>query len=125
MAALAVSVPPLRERPEDTAALISHFLTHYARRNDRAIAGITAEAINVLQGYSWPGNVRELAAEIERLVLYTDEGSYIGVEHINARICPSAARAPTKHAQPAPRTSKKCWKITSGASSRRRLKRNN
>jgi DNA-binding NtrC family response regulator len=43
----------------------------------------------VLQNYSWPGNVRELAAEIERLVLYTDEGSYIGVEHINPRIRPA------------------------------------
>ena len=82
-------MPPLRERPDDTAALISHYLTHYARRNDRAIAGITAEAIAVLQNYGWPGNVRELAAEIERLVLYTDEGTYIGVEHISPRVCPA------------------------------------
>src|SRR5215207_2142397 len=88
VASLSVNVQPLRERPEDIGALISHYLTHYARRNDRAVAGITAEAINVLQNYSWPGNVRELAAEIERLVLYTDEGSYIGVEHINPRIRP-------------------------------------
>lgn len=88
VATLSVHVPPLRERPEDVAALISHFLTHYVRRNDHAIAGITAEAISVLQNYSWPGNVRELAAEIERLVLYTDEGSYIGVEHISKRIRP-------------------------------------
>ena len=92
IASLSLHVPPLRERPEDTAALISHFLTHYARRNDHAIAGITAEAIGVLQNYSWPGNVRELAAEIERLVLYTDEGSYITVEHINARILPEKSR---------------------------------
>jgi len=92
VAALAVRVPPLRERPDDTAALISHFLSHYARRNERAIAGITAEAIGVLQNYSWPGNVRELAAEIERLVLYTDEGSYIGSENLSERIQPAAAQ---------------------------------
>jgi hydrogenase-4 transcriptional activator len=96
IASLSLHVPPLRERPEDTAALISHFLTHYARRNDHAIAGITAEAISVLQNYSWPGNVRELAAEIERLVLYTDEGSYITVEHINPRILPERNRAAMK-----------------------------
>ncbi len=96
VAALTIQVPPLRERPEDTAALISHFLTHYARRNDRAVAGITAEAINVLQNYAWPGNVRELAAEIERLVLYTDEGSYIGVEHISPRIRPTDTPAPVE-----------------------------
>jgi hydrogenase-4 transcriptional activator len=93
VASLSLHVPPLRERPEDTAALISHFLTHYARRNDHAIAGITSEAISVLQNYSWPGNVRELAAEIERLVLYTDEGAYITVEHINPRILPESSRA--------------------------------
>ncbi|HEX8651843.1 MAG TPA: sigma-54 dependent transcriptional regulator [Pyrinomonadaceae bacterium] len=96
VASLSLDVPPLRERPDDTAALISHFLTHYARRNDHAIAGITAEAIGVLQNYSWPGNVRELAAEIERLVLYTDEGTYITVEHINPRILPEKTRAALK-----------------------------
>lgn len=94
IASLSLHVPPLRERPEDAAALISHFLTHYARRNDRAVSGITAEAIRVLQQYSWPGNVRELAAEIERLVLYTDEGSYIGLEHIGPRIFPEHDHPP-------------------------------
>ncbi len=89
VASLTVHVPPLRERPEDVSALISHFLSHYSRRNDRAIAGIRSEAISVLQAYAWPGNVRELAAEMERLVLYTDEGAYIGVEHIGPRICPA------------------------------------
>ena len=93
VAALTVHVPPLRERPEDIGALISHFLSHYARRNERAVAGITADAIGVLQSYAWPGNVRELAAEIERLVLYTDEGCYIGTENISARVLPSEERA--------------------------------
>ena len=93
VASLSVHVPALRERPEDIAALISHFLTHYVRRNDHAIAGITAEAISVLQSYAWPGNVRELAAEIERLVLYTDEGAYISVEHISPRIRPEGSQA--------------------------------
>jgi transcriptional regulator with PAS, ATPase and Fis domain len=92
VASLSLYVPPLRERPEDTAALISHYLTHYARRNDHAIAGITAEAINALQNYPWPGNVRELAAEIERLVLYTDEGTYITLEQLSERMLPESAR---------------------------------
>ena len=93
VAALTLEVPPLRERPEDTAALISHYLTHYARRNDRAVAGITAEAIHALQHYSWPGNVRELAAEIERLVLYTDAGTSISTDLISPRISPSGSHA--------------------------------
>ena len=102
LASLSLHVPPLRERPEDAAALISHFLTHYARRNDRAISGITADAIHALQNYSWPGNIRELAAEIERLVLYADEGSYIDLEHISPRILPERAQAATQvNASPA------------------------
>ena len=91
IASLQLRVPPLRERPEDTAALISHFLSHYARRNDRPVAGITWEAIRALQEYAWPGNVRELAAEVERLVLYADENSYISVEHISPRILPESS----------------------------------
>jgi transcriptional regulator with PAS, ATPase and Fis domain len=93
IAALTIKVPPLRERPEDVSALISHFLTHYARRNDRAIAGITWEAIRILEEYSWPGNIRELAAEIERLVLYAEEGGYITPEHISKHILPREMRA--------------------------------
>ena len=89
IAALQIVVPPLRDRPEDTAVLISHFLTHYARRNDRRIAGITGDAIRALQDYSWPGNVRELAAEIERLVLYAEEGGLIARSHIHPRIIPA------------------------------------
>jgi transcriptional regulator with GAF, ATPase, and Fis domain len=92
VAALTLEVPPLRERPDDISALISHYLTHFARRNDRAVAGITAEAIQVLQNYSWPGNVRELAAEIERLVLYADEGQTISAADISPRISPAPAR---------------------------------
>lgn len=88
IATLTVKVPPLRERPEDISALISHYLSHYARRNDRAIAGITWEAIRVLESYSWPGNVRELAGEMERLVLYADENGYITPEQISEHIRP-------------------------------------
>ena len=89
ISSLQITVPPLRDRPEDTAVLISHFLTHYARRNDRLIAGVTGDAIRALQAYSWPGNVRELAAEIERLVLYAEENSFIARNHIHPRILPA------------------------------------
>jgi hydrogenase-4 transcriptional activator len=102
VAALTLEVPPLRERPDDITALISHYLTHFARRNDRAVAGITAEAIQVLQNYSWPGNVRELAAEIERLVLYADEGQTISAADISPRISPARPSMEHSHSGPAP-----------------------
>jgi transcriptional regulator with PAS, ATPase and Fis domain len=89
---LTVKVPTLRERPEDISALISHYLSHYARRNDRAIAGITWQAIRLLEEYSWPGNVRELAGEMERLILYAEEGGYITPDHLSDHIRPANSR---------------------------------
>ncbi len=88
IATLTLKVPPLRERREDISALISHFISHYARKNERPISGITAEAIQILETYSWPGNIRELAAEIERLVLYAEDDGYIRPENISTRIHP-------------------------------------
>ncbi|HEU4434462.1 MAG TPA: sigma 54-interacting transcriptional regulator [Pyrinomonadaceae bacterium] len=88
IATLTVQVPPLRERPEDISALISHFVSYYARKNERPISGITADAIQILETYSWPGNVRELAAEMERLVLYAEDDGYIRPQNISARIFP-------------------------------------
>jgi transcriptional regulator with PAS, ATPase and Fis domain len=90
IATLTVKVPPLRERPEDISALISHYLSHYARRNDRAIAGITWQTIRILEEYSWPGNIRELAGEMERLVLYAEEGGYITPDHLSEQIYPAS-----------------------------------
>ena len=55
------------------------------------ISGITWEAIQILEGYSWPGNIRELAGEIERLVLYADDGGYIQPRDISSRIRPDGA----------------------------------
>ena len=92
IAALTVKVPPLRERPEDVSALISHYLSHFARRNDRPIAGITWDAVRILEAYPWPGNVRELAGEIERLVLYAEENALITPDSISQHIWPARFR---------------------------------
>lgn len=88
IATLTLKVPPLRERREDISTLISHFVSHYARKNERPISGITSDAIQILETYSWPGNIRELAAEIERLVLYAEDDGYIRPENISQRIHP-------------------------------------
>lgn len=92
IATLTLKVPPLRERREDISTLISHFVSHYARKNERPISGITADAIQILETYSWPGNIRELAAEIERLVLYAEDDGYIRPENISQRIHPRSGQ---------------------------------
>ena len=91
IATLTVKVPALRSRPEDISALISHYLSHFARRNDKTVGGITWDAIRVLENYSWPGNIRELAGEMERLVLYAEEDGYITPADISEHILPKSS----------------------------------
>ncbi|MBN1395717.1 MAG: sigma-54-dependent Fis family transcriptional regulator [Pirellulales bacterium] len=62
-----VTVPPLRDRPEDIPPLLDHFCEHYARRYDSPSPAISSAVRSVLMCYPWPGNVRELAAWVERL----------------------------------------------------------
>ena len=64
-----LSVPPLRERREDIAILVRHFVDEYARRMNRRIETIPPQVIEALISYSWPGNVRELQNFIERSVI--------------------------------------------------------
>ncbi len=64
-----ISIPPLRDRPEDIPALVAHFLDHFSKVLGRVVEGASREALTLLQGYSWPGNVRELRNVLERVVL--------------------------------------------------------
>ncbi len=68
-------VPPLRERPEDIAALARHFLSLKAA--DKAF---TADALVVLQEHSWPGNIRELRNLVAKLAMATDGSQIAGAE---------------------------------------------
>jgi two-component system response regulator HydG len=63
-----VKLPPLRDRAGDIPILVAHFLVKVARREGRAEASMSREALEMLCGYSWPGNVRELENAIERAV---------------------------------------------------------
>ncbi|MBL8148824.1 MAG: sigma-54-dependent Fis family transcriptional regulator [Blastocatellia bacterium] len=62
-------IPPLREHPEDIAALVDHFNRHYSIQNGRENKQFMQETIDFMQEYSWPGNVRELRSVIERIVI--------------------------------------------------------
>ncbi|MCZ7627275.1 MAG: sigma-54 dependent transcriptional regulator [Candidatus Methylomirabilis sp.] len=63
---VSVSLPPLRERPEDIVPLTNHFLARYSTNLGKRIKEITPDAWELLTRYHWPGNVRELANFIER-----------------------------------------------------------
>jgi len=69
-----VVLPPLRERREDIAQLVSHFVELFARRMGKRIEQIPQTTMNAFIAYSWPGNVRELQNLIERAVIRSDNG---------------------------------------------------
>jgi transcriptional regulator with PAS, ATPase and Fis domain len=64
-----LTVPPLRERPEDIPHLVQHFLERFTRSNGSLVKAVAPEAVKILTAYTWPGNVRELENVIERCVV--------------------------------------------------------
>ncbi len=65
---LAITIPPLRDRTEDIASLAQYFARKSAHAMNKTLAGISPEAMQLLQQYQWPGNIRELENVIERAV---------------------------------------------------------
>jgi two-component system, NtrC family, nitrogen regulation response regulator GlnG len=84
-----IRLPPLRERAEDIADLVRHFLAE-ARADGLPPKSLDAAALERLKAYMWPGNVRELENLVRRLaVLYSED--VIGLDAIEAEL----AEAPT------------------------------
>ena len=71
---LSILVPPLRERAEDVALLISHFLRLAADRNGIPVPAIPEEPLVAMIHHHWPGNVRELKNAVERMVITSRAG---------------------------------------------------
>lgn len=69
VAAVHLTMPPLRDRREDIPALFAHHIGQAAGRLKRPIPGMTRAVQEHLQSHDWPGNVRELAHFAERCVL--------------------------------------------------------
>jgi transcriptional regulator with PAS, ATPase and Fis domain len=76
-----ISVPPLRERTDDIAALTDYFLIKYGKRY--GITRIISESgMNVIKNSKWPGNVRELENTVHRLII-SSKGEEIGLDDVN------------------------------------------
>ncbi|MBS0279333.1 MAG: sigma-54-dependent Fis family transcriptional regulator [Proteobacteria bacterium] len=113
-----IFVPPLRQRREDVPALARHFISRFAAEENKAVAGLTPEATDLIAKYEWPGNVRQLENTIFRAVVLCDAtvldvcdfpqiAAALGVE-IHARrmqmapmMAPAPAHAPSSHVAPA------------------------
>lgn len=67
-----VWIPPLRDRLEDVADLVKHFVSRFAAEEGKRIDGVTSDAMKLLSSYRWPGNVRQLENTIFRAVVLAD-----------------------------------------------------
>ncbi len=72
IAAVPMTIPPLRERGNDVILLAEHFLEEFSREFVKPGLELSAEAREKLLGYRWPGNVRELRNTLERAVILAD-----------------------------------------------------
>ncbi len=96
-----VTVPPLRDRPDDIPLLAMHFLEKARRSSETRITGFSTEAMAKLLAYPWPGNVRELKNIVERLVGTVDT-DLVRIEHLPPKISGVAAAVSAATAGPVP-----------------------
>jgi transcriptional regulator with PAS, ATPase and Fis domain len=76
-----MTIPPLRERPEDIPELTDYFFKYFNQQLGSQIKIMVPSVLSKLKAYHWPGNVRELANTIQRgLVLV--KGEVLTQEHI-------------------------------------------
>jgi two-component system response regulator AtoC len=67
-----IQMPPLRERPEDIAGLVDHFIAKHGQASRKV--QLSSAALARLTRYRWPGNVRELENMVERALILSDGG---------------------------------------------------
>jgi two-component system response regulator PilR (NtrC family) len=67
-----ITMPRLKEHPEDIPLLTKHYLKIFSRINKKDIKTLSLEAMKLMQSYSWPGNVRQLENAIESAVAMCD-----------------------------------------------------
>ncbi len=94
-----ITLPPLRERPEDIPLLVQHFLERLSKEMQRRLDGVSPDGMAALVAHPWPGNVRELRNVLERGAVVA-RGPVVQAEDLGlAR--PAAAGAPGGSAEPA------------------------
>jgi transcriptional regulator with PAS, ATPase and Fis domain len=66
---VSITIPPVRERPEDIVPLATHFLERIGRSMNRKNLSFAPETLDALNAHTWPGNAREIQNAIERAVV--------------------------------------------------------
>ena len=66
---ICISLPPLRERPEDIVTLLLHYTQYFSEQNGFSAVKLSDGALSVLSAYTWPGNIRQLRNFCENIVI--------------------------------------------------------
>jgi transcriptional regulator with PAS, ATPase and Fis domain len=83
---LRLAIPPLRDRGDDIAILLRHYMAECARIHRVEEPPLSAAAHDVLMRYRWPGNVRELKNVVERLIVRHHTRREIGPDDLPREI---------------------------------------
>ena len=94
-------IPPLRERQDEIAPLVFHFIQQANQDNRCRVHGVSPDALNLLCRYPWPGNVRELRNVIERAVVIVEHG-VIDVRALSERVRDAGAEGRSRPATTRP-----------------------
>ena len=73
LSVIEIDVPPLRDRRDDIALLVEHFIEEICTRHNIEPKSIDSEAIEILSSRPWTGNIRELHNVVERLIILSDD----------------------------------------------------
>lgn len=72
-----ITIPPLRERPEDIPLLVKHFVGEISKELGIKDVALDINAIDVLVRHGWKENIRELKAVIDKSVLFSSGGKFV------------------------------------------------
>jgi two-component system response regulator HydG len=100
LAVAVITMPPLRERPQDVETLARHFVERIARTLNRPGVHLAPAAVDLLRRGAWPGNVRELETVLIRAVAAARPGEVLGPDRFPA-VAPVARTASPLPAWPA------------------------
>ncbi len=85
LSVLELHMPPLRNRRDDIALLVNHFVKKVSDKIDIQIKGFSQKAIKTMNAHDWPGNVRELENQVERAITLAGEGAIIQPEDLSLK----------------------------------------
>lgn len=82
LSTICIVIPPLRNRKDDIALLINHFISLYNEKYRKSVNNISKDLYDMFYKYNWPGNVRELSNIMESIYIMVQRERTLGVNHL-------------------------------------------